>query len=96
MQKRKMIYLCLLMAVWGCSKGVDVIDVTILPNQYAAGKVNSGVATEVVDEVVRQRPNKVHIHTCTATPPEKVQQFNTELNARLKVDTEMTLTAKGC
>lgn len=89
---------CLLFSVifFGCSEGGNVVEVEISQNKYMVRGVESGLATDVVDEVVRLRPGKVHIKSCLATPPGKIQQFNIELNARLKVDTEMTLNARGC
>lgn len=83
-------------ALLGACTGDKGLDITILPAQYVTGNVTSPLATAVVDEIVKQKPPAVHIHTCKSTPPERVQQFNTELKARLEVKTTMTFTAKGC
>lgn len=69
------------MLLAGC--GAKTVNVHILPSQYRVGEVKSALATPVVDEVVRLKPQKVHISTCLTTPPAKVIQFNVELEARL-------------
>ncbi len=82
--------------VAGCSNGIDKVDVEVRPSAYVVGSVTSDLATPAVDEVVRLKPREVHIHTCTTTPPGKVNQFNTELDARLKTAKTMSFTASGC
>lgn len=68
----------------GCSEIFEPVNVYILPSGYQVGDVKSVLATPAVDEVVRLKPNKVHISTCLTTPPAKVIQFEIELQARLK------------
>ena len=76
-----------------CSKKLEV---TILPTKYVVGSVSSELATPAVDEVVRQKPSDLHIRTCTTTPPDRVIQFNTELDARLTTNKTGSFTAQGC
>ncbi|CAN7560882.1 hypothetical protein LJR117_005349 [Acidovorax sp. LjRoot117] len=66
----------------GCSTTTETVHVQILPTEYRAGDVASALVTPVVDEVVRLRPDKVHLSMCRSTPNAKVLQFNTELQAR--------------
>jgi uncharacterized protein YcsI (UPF0317 family) len=80
-------------AFTACSKKAEV---TISPTKYVVGAVVSDIATPAVDEVVRLKPSEVLIHTCTATPPARVMQFNTELDARLSTTKTMSFTAQGC
>ncbi len=86
MFKRTLLLSALLLA--GCVDASEPLNVHILPSEYRVGTVRSALATPVVDEVVRLKPQKVHLSTCLATPPAKVLQFNVELGARL--DTQVT------
>ena len=79
-----------------CTSNREEVEVTISPSQYKVGNVESKLATPVVDEVVKLKPRAVHIHTCTATPPERLLQFNIELDARLEAKKTMSFTAQGC
>lgn len=79
-----------------CSACSKKVEVTILPTKYVVGSVSSEFATPAVDAVVKLKPQEVHIHTCTATPTERVLQFNTELDARHGTTKTMTFTAEGC
>ncbi|MDD2611064.1 MAG: hypothetical protein PHX60_15530 [Giesbergeria sp.] len=76
-----------------CSKRVEV---TILPTKYVVGTSSFDIATPAVDEVVKLKPSEVHIHACTSTPPTRILQFNTELDARQKTNKTMSFTAQGC
>lgn len=90
--------LCVLTAglVAGCTGGTDRVEVSIVPSGYIVGSVTSELATPAVDEVVRLKPREVHIHTCAATPPGRVTQFNVELDARHTAKKTLSFTAQGC
>lgn len=72
------------------------VGVYVTPDGYEVGQVWSKLATPVVDEVVRQSPSRVVVLVCTATPPAKVIQFETELNARHKVPVQVFPSEKAC
>jgi len=72
------------------------VGVYVTPDWYEVGKVKSALATPVVDEVVRLSPSRVVIMVCNTTPPAKIIQFETELNARHKVSLQVLPTEKAC
>lgn len=80
MPSRTLLLSVLLLA--GCGGPSDTLNVQILPSAYSVGKVQSTLATPVVDEVVRLQPKKVHVSVCHSTPTAKHLQFITELQAR--------------
>ena len=96
MRHQKTLLASLVLLVCACAPKNDKVEVTILPTRYVVGSVSSELATPAVDEVVKLKPRDVHIHTCTATPPERVLQFNIELDARMDSNTTMSFTAQGC
>jgi hypothetical protein len=79
----------------GCSNAPSV-EVRILPNSYQVGAVKSELATTAVDEIVRIGAGNVLILTCATTPPAKVNQFRTELLARVQPQMELSLLKEGC
>ncbi|MBV7541969.1 hypothetical protein [Acidovorax sp. sic0104] len=79
---RQRLVLISLFLLAGCANEAGTVNVRILPTEYTVGSVKSGLATPVVDEVVRLQPQRVHVSACHETPPAKVLQFNTELQAR--------------
>ena len=84
------------LALAGCffSKPVEV---RITPTAYRVGEVESELATPVVDEVMRIKPDKVLIVACRVTKPPKIMQFERELRARhQEVKLTMTLVDEGC
>ncbi|MET1116787.1 MAG: hypothetical protein ABWY08_17790 [Comamonas sp.] len=70
----------------GCMGSSKTANVHILPTVYRINNVSSPLATPAVDEVVRLKPDKVHISACRTTPNAKIIQFNVELQARLKTE----------
>ena len=89
--------ICAIFATILCAcTGEKSVEVNILPTQYSVGGFASPLATDAVNEVAKKNPGAVHIHACKTTPPERIDQFNTELKAKLNVKTTMTFTAEGC
>jgi hypothetical protein len=74
----------------------QLVGVTITPDGYEVGGIKWKLATPAVDEVVRQGPTRVLILVCTATPPAKIIQFETELAARHKVPVQLAGWGKAC
>lgn len=93
---RRRLLSSIFLVAYACTACSEKVEVTILPKQYLVGSVSSELATPAVDEVVKRKPSDVHIHTCAATPPERVLQFNTELDARVVTSKTMSFTAQGC
>eukprot|EP01036_Dinobryon_divergens_P044871 gene44871-59889_t len=83
-------------ALVGCFAAAEPTKVHIFPNLYQLGDIKSELATHVVDEVVRLKPSGVLIMACRATRPEKIIQFERELQARHEVKLTLTLMDEGC
>lgn len=73
-----------------------MVGVVITPDGYEVGGVKWKLATPAVDEVVRQGPTRVLILFCTYTPPAKIIQFQTELEARYKAPVQLASWGKAC
>ena len=80
-------------ALAGCSK---LVEVRIHPDSYQVGPIKSELATPAVDEVVRLNPKEVVTVFCLNTPPAKVRQFVTELQARSKAKITGRQPTEGC
>ena len=74
----------------------ELVGVVITPGGYEVAGVKSTLATPAVDEVVRLGPTRVLILFCTATPPAKILQFETELMARHKVPLQLASWERAC
>ncbi len=74
----------------------ESVEVYVTSNAYQVGEVKSAIATPVVDEVVRIKTRKVLIVACRATHPQKIIQFERELQARQQVELTLTLVDEGC
>lgn len=85
-------------ALTACWVGAQQLpaEVVITPDAYHLGAFKSQLATPVVDELVRARPQRILILTCVATPPSKVLQFETELKARHQAQLAIALSDKLC
>jgi hypothetical protein len=75
-------------SVSGCGDA-KTSDVFVFATEYRANNVKSSLATPVVDEVVRQTPERVRIHVCGPSEPPKLVQIRTELSARLSAPIEI-------
>ncbi|WP_146041329.1 MULTISPECIES: hypothetical protein [unclassified Variovorax] len=70
---------------------------TLVPGYiYEAENISSNLATPVVEAVARQRPKKIHIVACPHAPPQRIMQFEDELDARLQVDFILSLSEEVC
>ncbi|WP_157412452.1 hypothetical protein [Acidovorax sp. Root217] len=74
----------------------QLVGVVVTPDGYEVGGVQWKLATPAVDEVVRLSPTRVLILFCTTTPPAKIIQFETELEARHKVPVQLASWGKAC
>jgi hypothetical protein len=84
------------LALAGCFAS-EPVEVHITPTAYRLGKVESELATPVVDEVIRIKPGQVLIVACRVTKPPRIMQFERELRARhQEVKLTMTLVDEGC
>lgn len=74
-------------ALTACSR--EVVVVRIFPDRYEIGPVSSRLATPAVDEAVRLKPGAVHMYVCRSTAPQKIIQFQSELDARYKGEVKL-------
>lgn len=90
---RKIITSIAALATISCAP--QTVEVTILPTSYILENIKSETASPVVDEIVRRKPREVHIHICLSTPPKRLVQFETELEARHKTKKDTIFYGKG-
>lgn len=67
----------------------EPIKVFIAPEAYYVGTLKSALATPIVDELVRIKPEEVLIVACHETPPSRIIQFQVEMKARYKGKLQM-------
>jgi hypothetical protein len=84
--------------VAGCQNSDEMVRIHVGSKLYIfeAEKISSNLATPVVEAVARRNPNKVHIVACPHAPPQKIMQFEDELDARLQVDFVLSLSEEVC
>ena len=75
--------------------GREPVSVRITPAGYSVGMVQSALATPAVDEVVRLNPKRLVVMLCPSASV-KLAQFNSELDARLKIAQELSMVKDGC
>jgi len=94
MQFKNFFAFCAIVVLTACIS--SEAEVRILPASYSTGTTVSELATPVVDEVVRLKPASVLILTCTTTPPERLAQFDRELNARITTKVRLSFLSEVC
>lgn len=80
----------------GCFSHGESVEVQISNSGYIINNLKSPIATSVVEEITRLKPEKVLILRCPNTPNERIIQFERELRSKHTSILEMSNTDNNC
>jgi hypothetical protein len=84
------------LALCACTKTPDEAVVKINSTGYKMDRVQSDLATPIVDEIVRVRSSRVIMNACVNISPGKVIQLQRELAARSTAELVLVRSEAAC